>query len=505
MKLKSLWINGYKNLLDTTIDFEACSIPIAIIGNNGTGKSNLIEALLHIFMGLYYDNAPEFDYKIEYSAHGKNVKAFKLAGQENNSIIVDGLEWSRTKFKNRVRDTDSRPPFPALVFGYYSGTCDRIKNLLKKYERTFSHKLRQYSTDLDREQADLENVSSDLQRNFVFSDIDQAKKILISLVGHKHEKLLDKIDVASIERLKITLKPPRNFKHDSSDFILWNTKGAIRHFLSALENYSDDRSEKRKKVDEDLFEEVEEKFLIESRRYDFYLHDKDNIEKFNKMAYKELHLNGTNLYSMLQALDANGMLVNIDYNIVSKAKQKSFPFDSLSEGEKQLLCVIGGLTMAHHQECLVLLDEPDTHLNPSWSWEYNKLLKDSLHSDQLQDSTVFIATHDPVLISGLTREQVLIAKNKNGILSYDHPHRNPRGQGIANLLTSEFFGLPSSLDLETQKMMDERLKLAYKDGALTADEKSRLKELNVSLDELSLTISERDEDYKNFLKQKYQG
>lgn len=497
MKLKSLWINGYKNLLDTTINFEDCSIPIAIIGNNGTGKSNLIEALLHIFMGLYYDNVPDFDYKIEYSAHGKNVKASKLEGQENNSIIVDDLQWSRTKFKNRLRDTESRPPFPALVFGYYSGTCERLKTLLKKYERTFSHKLRKYSTDLERDQADLDNVTSDLQRNFVFSDIDQAKKILVSLAGHKYEALLKKIDIKSVERLKITIRPPRNYEPNSSDFILWDTKGAIRHFLSALENYSDDSNEKRKEVDEE--------FVIENRRYDFLLHDDSHIEKFNKMAYDELHKNGTNLYSMLQALDANGMLVDIDYNIVSNSKNKSFPFDALSEGEKQLLCVIGGLTMAHHQECLVLLDEPDTHLNPAWSWEYNKLLQESLHSEQLQDSTVFIATHDPVLISGLTRDQVLIAKNENGALSYDHPHRNPRGQGIANLLTSEFFGLPSSLDLETQKMMDERLKLAYKNGALTVDEKNRLKELNVYLDELSLTISERNEDYKDFLKQKYQG
>ncbi|PKG37107.1 AAA family ATPase, partial [Psychromonas sp. Urea-02u-13] len=175
----------------------------------------------------------------------------------------------------------------------------------------------------------------------------------------------------------------------------------------------------------------------------------------------------------------------------------------LSEGEKQILCVIGGLTMTHHQECLVLLDEPDTHLNPAWSWEYNKLLKDSLHSEQQQDSTVFIATHDPVLISGLTREQVLIAKNENGALSYDHPHRNPRGQGVANLLTSEFFALPSSLDQHTQGLMDRRIELSYKPTKLTDNERTELTEINDSLDKLGLTISFRNRDFAEFEEQKY--
>ena len=58
MQLKSVYIDGYKNLINTSIDFQKTDIPMAIIGNNGTGKSNLIEALLHIFIGLYFDDPP---------------------------------------------------------------------------------------------------------------------------------------------------------------------------------------------------------------------------------------------------------------------------------------------------------------------------------------------------------------------------------------------------------------------------------------------------------------
>ena len=54
MQLNKVYIDGYKNLIKTSIEIQPADIPLAIIGNNGTGKSNLIEALLHIFIGLYY-------------------------------------------------------------------------------------------------------------------------------------------------------------------------------------------------------------------------------------------------------------------------------------------------------------------------------------------------------------------------------------------------------------------------------------------------------------------
>jgi len=66
--LKHVHIEGYKNLVNTTLVFESSEPLITIIGNNGTGKPNLIEALLHIFIGLYYGEPPEFGFHIQYEA-----------------------------------------------------------------------------------------------------------------------------------------------------------------------------------------------------------------------------------------------------------------------------------------------------------------------------------------------------------------------------------------------------------------------------------------------------
>lgn len=479
MQLNDFWVGGYKNLVDTYIDFKSCRAPITVIGNNGTGKSNLIEALLEVFLGLYYNTPPKFDFRIHYEAHGKSIFVSNIEG--NILIEVDGISWSRDRFKVRIRDVQNRPPFPALVFGYYSGTCRRIEQQLKRYNRSYSAKLR--------------NQTEDFERNFIFSDIDQAKWVLLSLIAHGKYGLLSDISISGVRRLRITVKPPRSYLPDSEDVRYWDTKGAFREFFSILDNLAVDTSEKR--IQGELGESI-----LESRTYFFPLDDRHAHEQFEKIGVF-LEKLGTTLYSMLQAFSTHQMLVSVNYELKRIDSETTFDFGELSEGEKQLVCVLGGLTMAQHRECLVLLDEPDTHLNPSWSWRYNKMLENSLDREQQNSSTVLVATHDPVLISGLSKEQVLIAHNRNGQLFYDNPHRDPKGQGIANILTGEFFGLPSSLDEHTQSLLDERLNLAYKSQRLSDNESSRLNEINRELKSLGLSISFRDPAYAEFEERKY--
>lgn len=45
MKLKKLQIKKYKNLIDFTVDFESGKGLSILIGNNGSGKSNVLEAI----------------------------------------------------------------------------------------------------------------------------------------------------------------------------------------------------------------------------------------------------------------------------------------------------------------------------------------------------------------------------------------------------------------------------------------------------------------------------
>ena len=65
-KISRLKISGYKNLKNMEMDFEESASLIALIGDNGSGKSNVLEALTIIFLGLSMKEKISFDFEVEY-------------------------------------------------------------------------------------------------------------------------------------------------------------------------------------------------------------------------------------------------------------------------------------------------------------------------------------------------------------------------------------------------------------------------------------------------------
>lgn len=64
MRLKFLHIDKYKNIQNRDFDFSKNIGYIALIGENGSGKSNLLEAISIIFSCLYNGQSAPFNYKI---------------------------------------------------------------------------------------------------------------------------------------------------------------------------------------------------------------------------------------------------------------------------------------------------------------------------------------------------------------------------------------------------------------------------------------------------------
>ena len=71
LRLKKVYIEDYKNIQGQTFDFSSSNGYVALIGLNGSGKSNLLEAISLIFKGLLFDKKKvPFDYEITYEIDG---------------------------------------------------------------------------------------------------------------------------------------------------------------------------------------------------------------------------------------------------------------------------------------------------------------------------------------------------------------------------------------------------------------------------------------------------
>ena len=115
MRLKSLYIQEYKNIKEQTFDFSNNTGYIAFIGLNGSGKSNLIEAIALIFNGILNKKKIPFEYEIKYEHDRKNYT------RKNGLARIDG---------KRVKDSEMF--YPSSVIACYSGEELRLWHMVFK-------------------------------------------------------------------------------------------------------------------------------------------------------------------------------------------------------------------------------------------------------------------------------------------------------------------------------------------------------------------------------------
>ena len=67
MRLDKVSIDGFKNLRGLELDFDERQLTTVLIGQNGAGKSNLIEAITQVFRWVdLRRNEPRFRYRVTY-------------------------------------------------------------------------------------------------------------------------------------------------------------------------------------------------------------------------------------------------------------------------------------------------------------------------------------------------------------------------------------------------------------------------------------------------------
>ena len=89
-----------------------------------------------------------------------------------------------------------------------------------------------------------------------------------------------------------------------------------------------------------------------------------------------------------------------------------------------------------------------------------------------------VTTHEPLCLRGLEKNEVLVLKrNEEGKIITINDLPNPSDFRVDQLLTSEYFGLNSTLDFETEALFKEYYNLLAKENR-TDEEQNRVSELN---------------------------
>lgn len=99
MKLKSLWLKDYKNLKDFHLDFEKGNGLSILIGNNGSGKSNVLEAISGIFAEWYGKSSYKFDtdYEVIYDKDNLEFRLNRNGRYKRVNPFINNHEFLPTK------------------------------------------------------------------------------------------------------------------------------------------------------------------------------------------------------------------------------------------------------------------------------------------------------------------------------------------------------------------------------------------------------------------------
>lgn len=482
MKLDKLWISEFKNLKDIEIDFDQDELVTVVIGWNGAGKSNVIEALVIIFRDLDLSKKPSFSYKIEYICRGNRIiiEAKDTSVKKSQyKVLIHAENAPKVVITDKYNDffnDEKRQYLPSNVFGYYSGPSDRLASHFYEHQRIFrTQLLKSIDDESDEETLPL--------RPLFYAQKVHSNFVLLSFFLKKDKEidsfLSERLNIEGLDSVLFVLKEPSWTGPETGDKRFWNADGAVKPFLGRLMKESLGTMTKEIQVPHPMkrnSDKITAKFL--------YLQDVDALRR-SSVTERGKELSQKDYFKLLESIYFSDLIHEVRVRVKITGKndsEESLTFRELSEGEQQLLTVLGLLRFTKDDESLFLLDEPDTHLNPSWSSQYINFLKEiagfnidkkNKAKNKTENSHIVLATHDPIVLTNLKSKQIQIM-NKAGSkksTSKLNPEFEPKGMGVAGILTSDMFGFCSDLDTDTLDLLKVHAKLLHLENRNKEEEK----------------------------------
>ena len=317
MKLKKITFDSYKNLA-TEFSFEQANNYVALIGLNGSGKSNLLEAISLLFAHTMGINSefPFAQYGITYDVRDHSVDITEGKSLANGSISEDDL--------------------PSSLIACYSGEDNRLWDSgFKRYYVDFFNKAIK-GGDYEPKILYVNKYCWKIAfLSLLFSEKEEVK----SFIADKLHINTDSVRVQFFPKAGANLQP-----HDASNW-----------YKRVMAKYPDTQIQiNTLKSDEDVYlgctkyPELTPDQIVFYYLYFLYIPDKQGS----------------------LGLEADKVIEKIELFV------NEFNFDNLSEGEKKLILIECITKVLGDENSLILLDEPDAHTHIAMKKDLLKLISE---------------------------------------------------------------------------------------------------------------------------------
>ncbi len=226
--LKQIELKNFRNYTDINLSFEKGTI--LIIGNNGQGKTNLLESIYYLSSGKSHRSASQLDlinwdsdfFLVRAKVEDSNDKLIELQlGSDNNlKIRVDKVYQKRkTDFINIVPSVIFNPDDLNLVKGSPFYRRNYMDEILEKVIKGYSKHRNQYGKILN-------------QRNSLLKSMSKDKKLLNSSTFDVWNEKLIKYGVSIIKYREKMLNSIRGKFFEIIDYFFKNSNAEIDYIPS---------------------------------------------------------------------------------------------------------------------------------------------------------------------------------------------------------------------------------------------------------------------------------
>lgn len=547
LKLKIQSQEGFRSLpRDFEINFHTLNNteameqfrPFCFAGLNGSGKSNVLEALSAIFYHLEFcvarykpesfknhfkreESNPD-EYTLEYLISEKGsaligvanmikVSIQKLAGLEPTMNIELNTSW--LEGKRRVEKVSMTPnitknlPAPAKqylpdnVVAYSSGENETlslpyIKCRLVHYDE-YIYAIENGYKEYKEPENSLIYIDSNMSQavlltNLIFEDVkidvdgEEKSGALksfaeeIGIVGLQCFRM--NINLVSLEKAKISKQVlnshSKYFKKNLNDELvivqlleekIKNLKKCATCFFENDDYLGLDFfiTSESKKVFKEYFTNSFELFQLFRLLYELNAYTVDEFIKEEVYQSQGFYTD----WKLPQLIPKDNIFAFTDFFVLKKIPGIDAPkpllLKEFSDGEHQFIHTMGICMMLKEKRALLLLDEPETHFNPTWRAKFIKALNDSIAAsapipnksipaggvhievvpspdnlDYYLQKDILLTSHSPFIISDCLPDNVILFERDNdGLLTAKKASElgiDTYGTSV-NLLTSRIF------------------------------------------------------------------